>query len=61
MPAHPSPQNMLSINQVADTLNVSTKTVRRMIKGRQLHFHRVATSIRVSQEDLRAFINSTRE
>jgi excisionase family DNA binding protein len=61
MPAHPPPQKMLSINQVADTLSVSTKTVRRMIENRHLHFHRVANTIRVSQEDLRAYINSARE
>jgi excisionase family DNA binding protein len=54
------PDKLLSVPQVADILNVSTKTVRRML-GRELHFHRVASAIRVSQEDLHAYIRSTRE
>lgn len=60
MPAE-KPTRMLSVNQVADLLNVSTKTVRRMIEDRTLHHHRMGRIIRVSEEDLRAYINSTRE
>jgi excisionase family DNA binding protein len=54
------PQTLLSVPQVADILNVSTRTVRRML-GHALHFHRVASAIRVSQDDLHAYIRSTRE
>ena len=54
-------QTMLSVNQVADLLNVSTKTVRRMIDERDLHHHRIGRIIRVSEEDLRAYINGTRQ
>ena len=57
-------QRMLSVNQVADLLNVSTRTVRRMIEDDELHHHRVGrgekNAIRISPEDLRAYINSTR-
>ena len=51
---------MLKIEQVADLLNVSTKTVRRLIEREQLHFHRVGRRIRVSRGDLRAYLNVTR-
>jgi excisionase family DNA binding protein len=62
MPAQvQKPQKLLTIIQVADTLSVSTKTVRRMIDSGQLHSHRVRRIIRVSWEDLRAYTNSTRQ
>jgi excisionase family DNA binding protein len=61
MPQPNPPQPLMSISQVAATLNVSTKTVRRMIGEQELHHHRVGRVIRVSPEDLRAYINSTRE
>jgi len=53
------PQQFYSVQQVADVLHVSTKTVRRLL-GQELPFHRVASAIRVSQEDLYAYIRSTR-
>jgi excisionase family DNA binding protein len=51
---------LLSIEQVASLLSVSTKTVRRLIEREQLHFHRVGRVIRVSREDLRAYLNVMR-
>jgi excisionase family DNA binding protein len=54
-------KTLLSVQQVADILNVSTKTVRRMLQDGKLNFHRIATAIRVSDEDLYAYIRSTRE
>ena len=54
------PNEFMSVLQVADILNISTKTVRRML-GKELHFHRVASAIRVSKEDLYAYIRSIRE
>ena len=51
---------MLNIAQVATILAVSTKTVRRLIERGQLHFHRIGGSVRVSPEDLRAYINAAR-
>ena len=52
---------LFSIEQVADLLNVSTKTVRRLIENEQLRFHRIGRIIRISREDLRAYLNATRE
>jgi len=61
MPAKIQEAKLLTIIQVADVLNVSTKTVRRMIESGVLHHHRVGRIIRLSDEDLRAYINSTRQ
>jgi excisionase family DNA binding protein len=51
---------MLSIEQVASLLCVSTKTVRRLIAREQLHFHRVGRGLRVSREDLRVYLSVSR-
>jgi excisionase family DNA binding protein len=61
MPVQVPRQKLLTIIQVADALNVSIKTVRRLIESRELHHHRMGGIIRVSEEDLRAYVNSTRE
>jgi excisionase family DNA binding protein len=58
------PQPLMSISQVADALHVSTKTVRRMIARHELRHHRLGRGgrciVRVSQEDLRAYVNGAR-
>jgi excisionase family DNA binding protein len=65
MPAQTHHPKLLSINQVAGAMNVSTRTVRRLIKHHGLHHHRMGRGkkqfIRVSEEDLRAYLNSTRQ
>jgi excisionase family DNA binding protein len=52
--------SLLSIKQVAEALNVSTKTVRRLISKNELNHHRVGGPekplLRVSQDDLRAYM-----
>lgn len=57
----PTPsQSLLSVKQVADALNVSTKTVRRLVCNNHLNHHRVGGPakplIRISQDDLRAYM-----
>lgn len=63
MPTSP-PQPLLTIKQVALALNVSTKTVRRLIEANRLQHHRIGGDkkplVRVAHEDLRAYIMSTR-
>ena len=51
---------MLSIAQVASFLGFSTKTVRRHIERGLLHYHRVGGRIRISRDDLRAYLNACR-
>jgi excisionase family DNA binding protein len=52
---------MLSVEQIALQMNVSIKTVRRWIERRELHCHRLGKTIRVSDDDLIAFLNRHRE
>lgn len=54
------PTNLLTLKQVAAQLSVSTRTVRRLIKDREIVHHRIGRGehplIRISQDDLRAYI-----
>jgi excisionase family DNA binding protein len=52
---------MLNVEQVALQVGVSIKTVRRWIEGRELHCHRLGRTIRVSEDDLIAFLNRHRD
>jgi excisionase family DNA binding protein len=51
---------LLKIEQVADILSISIKTARRLIERGELRSHRIGKAIRVSREDLRAYLNATR-
>lgn len=46
----------LTIRQVAEQLNVSTRTVRRWIAAEYLVIHRVGSVVRIADNDLRAFL-----
>jgi excisionase family DNA binding protein len=52
---------MLNVRQVACRLNVSTKTIRRMITSGTIRHHRIGRALRVSTEDLRAYVNGIRQ
>ena len=51
---------LLSVEETALELHVSTKTVRRLIKTDNLPVHRIGRCLRVSQDDLRVYLNQTR-
>jgi excisionase family DNA binding protein len=51
---------LLSVATVATYLDVSTKTVRRLIQDRKLPHHRVGRQIRISEADLAAFVARSR-
>lgn len=62
----PAPANsFLTIGQVAQALNISTKTVRRLIKSNELHHHRFGSVgkplVRIAHDDLRTFMAAARE
>jgi excisionase family DNA binding protein len=46
----------LSVHEVHEQLGVSAKTVRRWIERGELHVHRLGRQLRISEEDLAAFI-----
>ena len=50
-----------TIAEVAERLNVSTRTVRRWIKAEDLIAHRIGGVLRISESDLRAFLAIHRE
>ena len=54
-------QQLLSIEQVADYIQVSTKTIRRWIKAGDLVAHRFGRQWRISSADLQTFIRMRRE
>ncbi len=51
---------LLPLTEVARTLQVSVKTIRRWMDCGELRFHRIGRQIRISEEDLSAFINRKR-
>ena len=51
---------LLPLDEVAQTLHVSIKTVRRWIKRAELRAHQFGRQWRVTEEDLAAFISRAR-
>ncbi len=56
-----APKKFYRIEQVADRLEVATRTVRRWIKAKLLIVHRINGVVRVSDDDLAAFLASRRD
>ncbi len=50
------PKSFLTVRQVAERCGVSERTVRRWIKTGELRAHQLGRSVRVSEEDLAAFL-----
>jgi excisionase family DNA binding protein len=51
---------MLAVADIAEVTRVSTRTVRRWIDSGDLRVHRLGRQVRVSEEDLAAFLNQRR-
>lgn len=49
---------LYTVEQVADILQVSTKTVRKLIKERKLKATRVGAQIRIRKEDVDSYLES---
>ena len=58
-PAKPHPR-LLSVEETAHELHVSTKTVRRLIDRGELGAHRIGRCLRVSADALRLYLNRSR-
>lgn len=50
----------LTVEQAADYLNTSVRFIRRLIAERRIPFHKIGRHVRLSVEDLDAFINAGR-
>ena len=55
------PMRFFTVDEVARQLYVSPRTVHRWIADRQLAVHRFGRSVRVSEDDLRAFLAVRRD
>jgi excisionase family DNA binding protein len=51
---------LLTIDEVAEVLNVSPRTVRRLIDEGALPVHRLGRLVRISDDDLAAFLAANR-
>ena len=58
-PSRP-PLRLLSVDAAARDLDVSTKTVRRLIDRGDLQAHRVGRCLRISEEALRHYLHRVR-
>jgi excisionase family DNA binding protein len=57
----PSAPRYFTISDVADSLSVSNRTVRRWIDRRLLIAHRIGGTLRIAEADLKAFLALHRE
>jgi excisionase family DNA binding protein len=53
---HPSPAPLLTAAEVAEILNISLRSVRRMLADGRLSFVRIGRSVRIRPEALEAMI-----
>jgi excisionase family DNA binding protein len=53
--------NLLTIRQVAEQLQVSTRKVRQLAATGELVVHRIGGSLRISEDDLATYLNRCRE
>ena len=53
-------QLFLTVKDVAQRLQLSEKTVRRLIDAGELPFNRIRSAIRIAEEDLNQFLKLTR-
>ena len=60
-PTTPCRFRLLMVNEVAELLQVSSKTVRRWIERQELRTHRLGRQLRVTEEDLAAFLAQRRK
>jgi excisionase family DNA binding protein len=52
---------LFSINKTAERLDVSVRSVRRWIKAGELRSHRLGGQLRISEDDLQAYLARRRE
>lgn len=55
-PKRPTPAHLLTIRDVADRLQVSGRTIHRLVANGELKVIRIGRAVRVSEEALKAFL-----
>ncbi len=50
------PTKFYTVDQVAEVLDVSTRSIRRWIKEKKLVAHHFGAAVRVAETDLKAFV-----
>lgn len=51
---------MLTVEQAAEALNTTPRFVRRLVAERRICFHHVGRHVRITEEDLAAFVAAGR-
>jgi len=59
-PRSPTPENLLTVSDVAARLALSKKSIYRLIETGELKAVRFGNTVRIHPDDLRAFINERR-
>lgn len=59
--AAPGLPRLLTVDAVAERLDLSRKTIRRLIKAGELRKHQIGLAIRVSEDDLAMFVRMSRK
>lgn len=54
-------RRLLTVDEVADLLGLSTKTIRRRIDSGDIPTHRLGRAIRVTEADLLSYLGKTRQ
>ena len=49
-----------TVNEVADQLKISVRSVRRLIASGNIRVHRIGRAVRISEIDLADYLDSTR-
>lgn len=57
----PAPTLLLNLNEVADHLRCTRRSVERQIQGRRLRVVRIGRAVRVEREELDRFIAAARD
>ncbi len=48
------------VSQVAEMMELSQKTIRRMIRGKRIPYHKIGGSVRISHDDIETVLQNTR-
>jgi excisionase family DNA binding protein len=53
-------EKLLTVDEAADVLNTTPRFVRRLIAERRICFHHIGRHVRISERDLKEFVDAGR-